>query len=676
MPLALLFLAFTTAAALPEKAEKALLEELSGERAKDHVVEITRFERIQASEGWHAAAEYVKARLERFGYADARIEGYPSNGETLYYTWTTPVGWKAEGATLLMTAPERLKLADYEEVPNTLIKHSGPAEVEAELVDVGAGTAEADYLGKDVRGKIVLAHGASPAVRAEAMEKRGALGIVSYFPPEVRAEHPDLVRYTAFWTRWSERDRVGFGFNVSKRHGLLLRNLLAKGEKVVLKASVRSRFYESRIETLTATLPGSTHPEEEIVIGGHLDHPSPSANDNASGAAGVLEMARTLKALVDSGRIEPPKRTIRFMWFSEFFGTIAYLKHHPEIRQRALAAINCDMIGEDLEATDSLFNLTLTPHSTRSYLNDLVEGFMHRAARLEIRSLRGNPAPMNYRIVPYGGGSDHAFFTDSSVGIPSVQLGHWPDPFHHTSQDTPDKTDPTELKRAMYVALGSALVLAGAEDADAERLAEEVAARGLGRIGTDMGRALALLDGATSAEALHRARREAGHVTDFAYEREAASVAACARLARSAGPKGYVRSLGEGLLRHRPMTVAELDAAYLRRATALGARPSLPGPSAAEQEADRIVPRRTETFTAPLRAEYLSEKLGEPDVHRRLGVPDSVGYEVANFMDGRRSLLAIRNAVSAEHGPVDLEKVKAYVELLARAGLVELSAKK
>ena len=79
---------------------------------------------------------------------------------------------------------------------------------------------------------------------------------------------------------------------------------------------------------------------------------------------------------------------------------------------------------------------------------------------------------MNYRILPYSGGSDHVIFTDSSVVVPSVMLGHWPDPFQHTSQDTPDKTDPTELKRAMFVALGAALTLANAEGAEAERIAE------------------------------------------------------------------------------------------------------------------------------------------------------------------------------------------------------------
>ena len=101
------------------------------------------------------------------------------------------------------------------------------------------------------------------------------------------------------------------------------------------------------------------------------------------------------------------------------------------------------MIGEDLEITDGIFNLTLAPHSTRSYLNDVMEAFMHRMASLHIESLRGNPAPVNYRILPYDGGSDHAVFADTSVDVPAVMLGHWPDPFHHTSQDTPDKTDPT-----------------------------------------------------------------------------------------------------------------------------------------------------------------------------------------------------------------------------------------
>ncbi|MEK6570759.1 MAG: DUF4910 domain-containing protein, partial [Bacteroidota bacterium] len=358
---------------LPQKVQDAILKELSGERAHDFVTMISRFERIQASEGWHNAAVYVKTQLEKFGYADARIEGWPSNGETWYYTWQTPIGWRAKNALLWMVQPYEKKLGDYLEIPNSLVKHSGPADVTAELVDVGSGIDSNDYKGKDVRRKIVIAYAYSGIVAREAIKKRGAVGMVTYIPQWDRKDHPDLLQYTAIWPKWTERDSLGFGFNVSKYNAQELLNLLRSGKKVVLKAKVESEFYESQIEMLTATIRGSTYPDQEVLLCGHLDHPQPSANDNASGSAGLLEISRALKALIERGEIEPPKRTIRFLWVSEFFGTVAYLKAHPEFGKKTIAAINCDMIGEDLKKTDSYFYATRTPDSRPSFLNDLIE---------------------------------------------------------------------------------------------------------------------------------------------------------------------------------------------------------------------------------------------------------------------------------------------------------------
>ena len=53
------------------------------------------------------------------------------------------------------------------------------------------------------------------------------------------------------------------------------------------------------------------------------------------------------------------------------------------------------------------------------------------------------------------------------------------------------------------------------------------------------------------------------------------------------------------------------------------------------------------------------------------GSGEEYAYEILNFADGRRSALEIRNAVSAEYGPVPLELVVEYLKALERIGLVE-----
>jgi hypothetical protein len=354
---------------------QAIAAEISGEIAFRYTVRISEFDRIQANAGWHEAAVWIKTELEKMGYADALIEGWPSNGSTRYYTYKAPIGWRAERAELWMLQPRRERLCSYEEIPLTLVKHSGSGLVEAELVDVGTGMGEEAYRGKDVKGKIVLSTGASGEVMRQACQQRGAVGVITYFAPDVRPGYPEMIRYTAFWPGWEERDRLGLGFNVSKNQGAALKRMLEEGHKVVLKAEVEAEFFETQIEALSASFPGAEEPEKEVMIVGHLCHPSPSANDNGSGSAGMLEIARALKRLVGGGVLLAPRRTIRFLWIPEFSGTVPYIRAHLERTRNTLAAVNLDMIGEDLHKTGGVFNIVLTPDSLPSFLNDVVVNF-------------------------------------------------------------------------------------------------------------------------------------------------------------------------------------------------------------------------------------------------------------------------------------------------------------
>ncbi|MGB6340918.1 MAG: hypothetical protein WBF32_14185, partial [Candidatus Aminicenantaceae bacterium] len=119
-----------------KKLQQALVDEVSGEIAFNYTVLISHFDRIQASEGWHDSALMIKKELEKIGYTDAAIEGWPSNGSRYYYTYQTPIGWRANKAELWMVSPERERLCSFEEIPLTLVKHSNSADVEAELIDV------------------------------------------------------------------------------------------------------------------------------------------------------------------------------------------------------------------------------------------------------------------------------------------------------------------------------------------------------------------------------------------------------------------------------------------------------------------------------------------------------------------------------------------------------------
>ncbi|MBI4809897.1 MAG: hypothetical protein HY800_00285 [Ignavibacteriales bacterium] len=79
---------------LDSKTRDILIEGLDGELAKEHVLQITKYHRVQASPGYREAANYVLEQLRNFGfsYKDAYIESYKSDGIINYQTWQSPSG--------------------------------------------------------------------------------------------------------------------------------------------------------------------------------------------------------------------------------------------------------------------------------------------------------------------------------------------------------------------------------------------------------------------------------------------------------------------------------------------------------------------------------------------------------------------------------------------------------
>ena len=115
---------------LPLARYDALAEELSGDRAFEHVRELSRFHRTDGSRDFFAAAEYVRAAAERAGLEDVRLVRQAWDG----HAWT-PISAEA-----WLVAPERRKLADFGDVHLALADNSRTTHVTADLVDVGAGT--------------------------------------------------------------------------------------------------------------------------------------------------------------------------------------------------------------------------------------------------------------------------------------------------------------------------------------------------------------------------------------------------------------------------------------------------------------------------------------------------------------------------------------------------------
>ncbi len=656
---------------LEDSTRDILHEALSGEAAKDHVIQITRHNRVQGSRGYRKAAEYVLDQLRRGGFEDGQafIESYLSDGVRTYQTWQSPSGWDIENGELRLVKPRQERLVGYPEIGMSVMTYSNPGDVTAECVWVGEGTRDEDYEGVNVRGKFVLATGYGGEVHRQAVVKRNAAAVVCYLDDDRAQEYPDMLQYTGLWPKANELSRVTFGFNISNRQGERLRALIEGGTPVVLHGRVEGIGLESYfMDVVVATIPGSDRSQEELVFTAHLDHPKESANDNASGSAGMLDIALTLKRLVEEGRLPQPKRTIRFLWVPEWYGTMAYLDAHPEfsgpaLGGKVLANVNLDMIGEHLELLHSRMIITRTPHSIPSVVNDVIRNMAEMVDRMDIRTPRGSQSLMNYRIVPYSGGSDHMMAIDRK--IPGVMIVH-EDYTHHTSEDTPDKVDPVELERSELLATGAVWTLAN--------------------LTVEQGRGLCVLAGANAAQRLADAcrmlqdRMMNADRADLAHQwAEAVSALRHQGAVEIAGLRSILTFIRapevEALVAVQVRMIEGLTDSMeevLRSAAVVGGKPSTGGPAFTEELDQRVPERLTRgplDFGLPMSALEASDL--QYYTSGQFTLTGDETFELVNFIDGKRTVSEIRDAVSAEFRPLERSQVARYIEDLVKAGVLK-----
>ncbi|HEX2643793.1 MAG TPA: M28 family peptidase, partial [Thermoanaerobaculia bacterium] len=501
---------------LPEATVRALAAEVSGTAAKRTAQDLTLFHRQRGSRGFRAAADRIRDRAREYGL-QTEVISLPADGKVFYGTQRSRPAWDADFAELWEQEEkdgqwtDARRIASLEARPVVLAQDSAGGEVSAELVDVGAGTAESDYLseksGKDVRGRLVLTSSQPSAVLPLAVKRFGAAGIVSYAPNQVTGwwrEDETLVRWGHMGTFPAPET---FGFMVSLQQARAWQERLRGGKPVHLRASVRAGQHPGSYDIVTAVLPG-TDPalgQEEIVLSCHLDHQRPGANDNASGCSAILEAARTLAKLVREGRIPAPKRTIRWIWPPEIEGTISILNARPEIAARAKAVIHMDMVGGDAEITKAVFHVTRTPRSLPTVVNDVAMEFGrfvntqsdsyaagNAAAFYPLVDPEGSKQPLQAAFVDFTEGSDHEVWTEGSWRVPAIYLNDWPDRYIHTHKDEIGNLDATKLLRAAFLGAANAYYLANLDAAQVPALWEVVRRHGLERAAGTLERAAQL----------------------------------------------------------------------------------------------------------------------------------------------------------------------------------------
>ncbi len=484
---------------LPERVMDEIIGEASGETAMSHIIEMGAYNHNRpASEysGNFLETDYVISKLKEYGLEDIVVNRYPGGSY-----------WDGISGELWEVSPGLTKLADYRDLTAMLASGSTNTDVEAELVWVGSGSEE-EIVKTGVEGKIVLSSGSPRSVHIYAI-KYGALGVVSFNSPRP-LEVSLAIPITGIGGRGSTGENLTFGFFLPPREGYLLRDRLLRGEKIRVHATVESQTLDYQLEVPECAIRGTNPESGEIILTAHLfeGYVKQGANDNISGSAAILEVARMLKSMIDDGTIERPERTIRFLWIPEFSGTIPWVEEHMPLMSNTLCNINLDMVGLKMAESKSFLCLQRTTYGNAHYLNDVMEnyyefvgttnrtalalsgrgGFMKR-----IVAPSGSDQPFYYAIDDHYGSSDHEVFNDPAVGVPGIMMITWPDLYYHTSQDRADKCDPTQMKRVCVITAASAYTIAGADNDMALKIGAEVIGNAAERIGTQLRRAIDLL---------------------------------------------------------------------------------------------------------------------------------------------------------------------------------------
>jgi Zn-dependent M28 family amino/carboxypeptidase len=216
-------------------------------------------------------------------------------------------------------------------------------------------------------------------------------------------------------------------------------------------------------DNLVVEIPGGDRADEIVVIGGHYDsvHLSPAANDNASGSAATLELA---KRFAD----QHPARTLRFVQFvneeppffwTEQMGSLVYAKRCKQRQENIVAMLSLETMGYYSDAVGSqkypipLGLIYPLQGNFISFIGNVASGALVRQAIASFRQHTQFPSEGAAlpNALPGVGWSDHwAFWQQGYPAVMVTDTAPFRYPHYHTDADTPDKLDYDRLARVVF----------------------------------------------------------------------------------------------------------------------------------------------------------------------------------------------------------------------------------
>jgi Zn-dependent M28 family amino/carboxypeptidase len=407
------------------------------EQALEHIAYLADDElggRQPGTPGGRAAGDYIAAQFAEYGLEPAGV------GRSYFQTFTVPYGQITSQPVFTIISPGGKRLTstytyrtDFRALTGGYL---GAGEGEGPVVWLNE-CLHNDYAGLDMIDKIVLCrYTGNPEVYRQAIEHQvGGVLLVDRMQEDVEFRRGGY-RETA----WVPQTIPAYMISEDVANDLLsgtdytLDELSFRFTATPLSTTVRLAVTveeqdKVKARNVLALLPGSDpiHGEEVVVFGAHYDHLGPEpdgtimngANDNASGVATMMEIAR----LWHAQGFRPSRSVLFAAWDGEeqgLLGSRHYVENPTLPLTQTAAMLNLDMVGagEILQ----------------------IDGEGSVAAQLQT----GAEAYGITYTVTFMGRSDHMTF--HRAGVDSAMLIYWPDTYYHTPDDEIDTVRPEKVK--------------------------------------------------------------------------------------------------------------------------------------------------------------------------------------------------------------------------------------
>ncbi len=381
--------------------------------------------RLAGSEAAARARDWGVAKLKALGFSNVHVEPFPITA------------WARGPESAALTAPYPASLAIIG------LGGSVPTPPEGLEGEVVVFRAYADLLAAapgSLTGKIAVVtqgmartqdgygYGAANAIRRSGASEAARRGAIAYLHRSLatgvsREPHTGALNYQPGAPKIPAAA-------LSVIDALQLERLAALGKPIRLRLKLTSSTAPATGWTVVGEILGTTHPDQVILVGGHLDSwdPGTGSIDDGAGIAIAVAAARLAGAAP-----HPPARTLRVAMFGaeemDFTNAAFTAAHKAEVG-------NLVAIGEIDEGADNIWSVAL-PAGT--------------AGLPEMKTLAASLAPLKIFIDPKPalfGGSDIAGL--AAAGAPQVvfhqdasRYFNW----HHSSEDTLDKIDPAQMNQ-------------------------------------------------------------------------------------------------------------------------------------------------------------------------------------------------------------------------------------